>query len=124
MLAFFPTLVAGLVLISANVATAQGLSDQQLCLLNCSTAAVTASACGGDDTACQCVSTTYVTNITQCATGCKVSANDIKSFLNTSCPAGFAAVPGSKDNSAGFNAVRVGAAAASAAGLIFYALLV
>ncbi|KAJ6538866.1 hypothetical protein DFH09DRAFT_1176458 [Mycena vulgaris] len=123
MLASLPTILAGLFLISANVATAQdsgGLSDQQQCLLNCSLGAVTASGCDIQNTTCVCMSSVYTTNLTQCSTStCKFSAADVKGLLQSGCPSGFAT-----PNSAGFNGVRVGAAAASAVGVIFYALLV
>ncbi|KAJ7933848.1 hypothetical protein B0H13DRAFT_2306264 [Mycena leptocephala] len=125
MLPSFITIVAGIFL-SVNMATAQdsgGLSSQQSCLLNCSLAAVTASGCDIQNTTCVCASTVYVTNLTQCATSsCSFSASDIKGFLNSGCPNGSASA--TPPNSAEFNGARTGAAAASAIGLIFYALLV
>ncbi|KAJ7467121.1 hypothetical protein FB451DRAFT_406127 [Mycena latifolia] len=128
---FLPTLAAGLaVLLSSATVTSAQLSDQQLCLLNCSTTAVDASACDIEDTACICASTVYVTNITQCAVACKVGADDITTMLAQECPKGHVSAAstapnvGGAKNAAGYNAVRIGTAAASAAGLIFYALLV
>ncbi|KAJ7092028.1 hypothetical protein B0H15DRAFT_184746 [Mycena belliarum] len=131
MLAFLPTLVAGLALSAVHVAAlpqdnSGGLSTQQMCLLNCSTSAVTASKCDIEDTACVCKSTTYITNVTTCAGGCGFNAATIQGFLTTECPSGHvqaAAVQGGK-NTGGATALRMGTAAASAAGLVLYALLV
>ncbi|KAJ7665732.1 hypothetical protein B0H17DRAFT_285197 [Mycena rosella] len=122
MLFSLPTIVAGLVLISANVATAQ---DDAICQLNCSSNAVDVSGCGSNDSVCQCASSVFVTNFTQCATNtCKSSSADIQGTLQAACPSGFAkaTVTTSKDNSAG--SVRTGVAAASAGALMFLALLV
>ncbi|KAJ7141217.1 hypothetical protein C8R44DRAFT_866852 [Mycena epipterygia] len=149
MLPLLSIIVADLFLIFANVATAQGLSDQQQCLLNCSVTAVAATSCDIQDTACVCASSVYATNLTQCATSaCSVSMSDTKGFIAQGC-AGDAVASNSssasgsssatqtgsapessqsgqsgKGNSAESNGVRIRVAAVSAAGLVFFALLV
>ncbi|KAJ7933914.1 hypothetical protein B0H13DRAFT_685955 [Mycena leptocephala] len=93
MLAFTTTTAAAVFLLSVTVnlelATAQdsgGLSDQQACLLSCSLAAVTASACDVQNTACICASSVYAANLTQCATNtCDFSASDVQGFLDSGC---------------------------------------
>ncbi|KAJ7354618.1 hypothetical protein DFH08DRAFT_985382 [Mycena albidolilacea] len=86
---FFTAMVAGLFIVSVNMATAQdsgGLTPDQECLLNCSFAAVNASGCDIQNAACACASAVYASNLTQCTkSNCGLSASDIQHALTSSC---------------------------------------
>ncbi|KAJ7162126.1 hypothetical protein C8R46DRAFT_1103605 [Mycena filopes] len=123
------TIATGLLIAGVNVAFAapadsSGLSDSQLCTLNCSTNAVTDSKCDINNTTCLCQSSVYTTSLTTCATTtCKLSSSDVKGLLASGCPNGSAAPTSSPSGATELNAGRLGAAAASVVGLISYALL-
>ncbi|KAJ7354611.1 hypothetical protein DFH08DRAFT_985371 [Mycena albidolilacea] len=89
MLNFFTVITAGLFIVSVNLAIAQdsgGLTPDQQCLLNCSLAAVNASGCDIQNTACVCASAVYASNLTQCTeSNCGFSASDIQNALTSNC---------------------------------------
>ncbi|KAJ7288390.1 hypothetical protein C8J57DRAFT_1280074 [Mycena rebaudengoi] len=81
--------ISAVFLLSVNVATAQdgGLSDQQQCLLNCSTGApVAASGCDVQDTPCLCASTVYANAVFECAEKpCGIPLDTLQGFLADGC---------------------------------------
>ncbi|KAF8200041.1 hypothetical protein K438DRAFT_1933298 [Mycena galopus ATCC 62051] len=137
------TTIASLALATAQNTSSGGLTSQQLCLENCSLAAVNASGCNIQNTACVCASSVYATNVTQCATStCNFTASDINGFLTSGCAnvsgftvsnfatpsntgsGGASPTSSSVPNTAEFSATHVGLAAASVFGLVFSAFLV
>ncbi|KAJ6571029.1 hypothetical protein DFH09DRAFT_1313039 [Mycena vulgaris] len=132
MRAFLFTSIVASLLISANMAAAQNLSDQQKqCLSSCSTTAGTGGGCNGsqNQASCLCASPAYAANFAQCAaSSCQIGADEAKTVLAQQCSlgSGGSAPPAGKPNSARFN-VNGGymrAAAVSAAGFVVYALFV
>ncbi|KAJ7760970.1 hypothetical protein B0H16DRAFT_556244 [Mycena metata] len=124
------TIATGLLIASVNVAFAtpqsstRGLSDQQQCMLNCSTSAVTATGCDITNTTCACLSPVYASNLTACLTStCKIKGTDVQGIIASGCPNAAATAKTMQPNGAELDVARLGAVAASALGLISYALL-